>query len=282
MIGDRREARFFWPMRALTAANWLYRRASAVWRALPDFIVIGAPRCGTSSLYKYLSEHPDVLPAFRKELHFFDRHYIKGLFWYRSNLPLIRRLGGVRITGEATPNYLVHPYVPDRIRSVIPNVKLIVLLRNPIDRTHSAWQHNQRRGEDQLSLEDALAAENARVSGDLERLGRGEEFQPRNYLRYSYLGKSRYAEHLDRWLEVFGGTQLLICKSEDVFSGNNDALSAIHAFLGITYSRSYLLPTMNASDRPPLNPEIRGQLADYFDPHNRKLYELVGRDFEWA
>lgn len=120
--------------------RWRYRRATSSLRALPDFVVIGAQRSGTTSLFDYFLNHPQVRPALKKELHFYDLHHERGVGWYRASFPRRRQLSNGRITGEATPNYLVHPLAPERLHAVTPNAKLIALLRNPTDRAHSAWR----------------------------------------------------------------------------------------------------------------------------------------------
>ncbi len=121
----------------MTDFSWIYRRLTSGSRRLPDFIILGAQRAGTSSLYYYLSQHPQILPAVRKELHFFDDHYRRGLGWYRSQFPTRGARG--TITGEATPYYLSHPHAPARIQRLLPQARLIVLLRNPVERAISHY-----------------------------------------------------------------------------------------------------------------------------------------------
>lgn len=268
--------------RAARKADWVYRRATASLRSLPHFILIGAPRCGTTSLYQHLSAHPDILPAFGKELHYFDIHHSLGLSWYCANFPLDRNLRAGGITGEATPNYLVHPYVAERVRRTVPGAKFVVLLRNPVERTHSAWRLNYVRGRESLPFTEAIETEERRISNDLERFRRGEEFKGKDYLGYSYLAKSRYVEHLERWFDLFPAQQFLICKSEDIFEGDPKALLRIYSFLGIRFLEHDRFPRANASPQYLLDTRTRDQLARYFEPYNQRLYALLGTDYGWS
>lgn len=129
---------------------------------LPDFIIIGAQKCGTTSLFNYLSKHPDVSLPEEKEIHFFDKFYNKGINWYKKNF-----LNDGMLTGEATPYYIYHPHVTVRISSCCPNAKLIVMLRNPIDRAYSNFSmEKQRNNEPLATFEEAIAAEPKRINHD--------------------------------------------------------------------------------------------------------------------
>src|SRR3954447_18625468 len=107
------------------------RRPTARWRMVPDFLIIGAQRAGTTSLFHYLQRHPSVMQSSIKEVHYFDGSYNRGRRWYLSHFPLRRATSGGRITGEATPYYLFHPTVPTRVAVDFPDVKLIAILRDP-------------------------------------------------------------------------------------------------------------------------------------------------------
>jgi hypothetical protein len=143
-------------------AVWTSGRLTARWRELPDFLVIGAQKAGTTALYAYLRWHPSIAGPFWKEVSFFDRHWARGEAWYRGQFPL--RSSG-KVVGEASPSYVFHPLAPKRVFSLVPEVKLIVLLREPGDRAYSQYQHAVALGRETLSFEDALAAEDDRVRG---------------------------------------------------------------------------------------------------------------------
>jgi Sulfotransferase domain len=122
-------------------------RAATRWgRTLPDFFILSGGRCGSTSLFAILSAHRQVMPPSHKEVHFFDRNYQRGLGFYRRLFPLAihrsvraRRLGAKVLTGEATTYYLLHPAVPSRVSAVLPDARLIVMLRDPVDRAYSHY-----------------------------------------------------------------------------------------------------------------------------------------------
>jgi hypothetical protein len=253
-----------------------YRTLTGKLRMLPDFIVIGGQKCGTTFLYRYLSAHPTILPSTRKEVHFFDLNFSKGMNWYRSHFPLKFFKGGF-FTGEASPAYLFYPYVPQRIKNVLPQVKLIALLRNPVDRAYSHYQHEVRWKRETLSFEEALAQESERIQGGLVN------DQPTlAYHHFSYLKRGLYAEQIPYWLDVFPREQLLILRSEDLFENPAGIFREVLTFLRVPaweLPADYAIPNRSKGD--PISPEVRRQLVDYFHSHNRRLYELLGRDFAW-
>jgi len=134
-------------------------------RGLPDFLVIGAQRSGTTTLFYDLCRHPQVAGSPVKEVHFFDHHFSRGVGWYRSFFPptaaqeRARRRGGELLGGEATPNYLFHPAAPERAAETVPHVRLIAILRDPVDRAYSHYRKSVERRVERLSFEAALAAE---------------------------------------------------------------------------------------------------------------------------
>ena len=176
-------------------------------RQPPDFVIIGAQKGGTTSLYRYLTEHPDVGGATKKEVHFFDRSYHKGMDWYLAHFP---ERGESTVVGESSPSYLFHPDVPERVRRTLPHAKLIVLLRNPVDRAYSQYQMRLRRvGED--SFEEAVDEELARLpsNGELPGPEKGH---------HAFLPRGVYADQLQRWLAVFPREQFLVLHSEAFFT----------------------------------------------------------------
>src|SRR5437016_5579333 len=174
----------------------------------PHFIIIGAQRCGTTSLFEYLARHPSFSLPSQKELHFFDYQYHNGADWYRKQFPLL--LGGV-ITGEASPYYLLHPHVPRRIRDWNPDVKLIVLLRNPVDRAYSHYYHEVRLEAEPLDFEAALDVEAERMEGQVERMRADPYYYSYNHQHFSYVSRGIYIHQLESWMtSVFSREQVLI------------------------------------------------------------------------
>jgi hypothetical protein len=279
-------------------ARTLLHRNPGRGHVLPDFIIIGAAKSGTTSLYGSLCKHPFVVPCVTesdhfgdtKEVRFFDWKFERGKDWYRSHFPLeqervefVRDNGRPFLTGEASPSYISHLWAQRRIRQMLPKVKLIAVLRNPVDRAYSQFQMSRREGVEPLeSFEDAIAQEEDRLRPELARMSADPLYNSWDFGSWSYLGRSRYAEQLERWLEVFPRDQFLFLKAEDLFVQPETVLDAVHEFLGLPSSRPDEIPRLNTADEyDTLAPETRAQLSEYFRPHNERLYELVGIDFGW-
>jgi Sulfotransferase domain len=256
-------------------------------RLWPDFIIIGVQRGGTTSLFHYLSQHPDVDSSSRKEVHFFDLHYERGTRWYRSHFPLqlarrrAQQQGRNFITGEGTPYYIYHPHAARRIRQVTPHAKLIVLLRHPVDRAYSHYQKMVRGKVEDLSFEAAIEREAERIQDEERRLREDESYQSLAHQHYSYLARGHYAEQLQRWLELFPGEQLLILKSEDLYSDPATVVQKTMEFLNLRPWELKEYKKYNQARYSGLDPATRERLVEYFAPHNRKLRELLGTDFGW-
>ncbi len=246
---------------------------------MPDFIIIGAPRSGTTSLYNYLTAHPCIAPALRKEVHFFDENFEKGITWYRAHFPtLLSKYYATRvrrqnfITGEATPYYIFHPLVPKRLSETIPTVKLIVLLRNPVDRAYSQYRYKLRGGVfESLSFEDVLAHE-------VELLGSGTEII---YRHYNCLSKGIYVDQLEGWTSRFPREQLLILKSEDFYADPQAVLKRVLDLLELPDWELKEHPKYHYGDNPKMDSSTRRRLIDFFKPHNERLYEYLGVNFGW-
>lgn len=250
---------------------------------LPDFVIIGAMRCGTSRFYSLLTQHPNVERAATKEVHYFDRpaRFEKGVEWYRRCfLVSSREDGKVFITGEATPNYLYDPMVPERMVQVIPEARLIVLLRNPVDRAYSHYHQAVRRSLETRSFEEAVEVEQALlVEGGNEPSAHRRS--PGTSHDSNLLAKGLYADQLLRWSKYFDKQQLLVLKSEDFFKRTPDTMGLVQEFLGLPYRELDLPPPKTGDRYEPMDLSIRQRLEAYFEPHNRKLYEYLGVDFGW-
>jgi len=248
---------------------------------LIDYILIGAQRCGTTSLYNNLILHPQIEPAAQKEVHFFDINFQKGVDWYLEQFPSISDSDQKkeRITGEASPYYIFHPLAPKRISDICPKVKLILILRNPVDRTYSHYQHEIRLGYESLTFEEALEAEPKKLKGQEDIILNGGYSLAHQH--FSYLARGIYVDQLKFWHKFFGKEQFLILKSEDFFSNHKKTLNKVFDFLEIPHFEIHEFKIF----QPPKFPEMKGDtkkfLINYFKPHNEKLYEYLGRDFEW-
>ena len=252
-------------------------------RTLPDFIIIGAQRCGTTSLYNYLAQHPQVLPATIKETHFYDNNFRRGLNWYRAFFPLARQTNGGRrlVTGESTPYYLFYPHAPARVYETLPDVKLIVMLRNPIDRAFSHYAHEKKMGAETMSFEEALDREERGLAAETARIVADENYRSFFHQHYTYLSRGIYVDQLARWTEFFRREQILIVESQDFYQDPAAALRQVTDFLGLPPWELEQYPQYNATGHGTMEPRTRERLAAYFRPHNRRLYDLMGVDWKW-
>lgn len=180
---------------------------------LPNFLIIGAPKCGTTSLHHYLSQHPDVCMPRRKELHFFSRpNWSERLDWYES------RFGAASARGEASTSYSMHPFrpdVPQRVHSVIPAIKLIYLVRDPIERLVAHYIEWVSLGFEHRALVDALGT-----------------FDGGN----PYICASMYAAQLDQYLRFFPEDRILVLDQRQLLDRRESTLPEIFAFLEVDAS----------------------------------------------
>jgi hypothetical protein len=240
-------------------------------RQLPDFIIIGTQRGGTTSLYRYLTAHPDVGSALRKEVHFFDRYFEKGMNWYLAHFPV---RGEAPVVGEASPYYLFHPHAPERARAVVPHARFIALLRNPIDRAYSHYQMRARKGLESLSFEDAIDKE-------AERLSSSADPASSTWRHSSYIRRGLYLDQVERWMSVFPREQILIIKSEDFYSDPERVFLETLAYLGLRPWSPRNFREYHLAEYPDMAPATRKRLAEYYAPYNQQLYTLLGRDLGW-
>ena len=273
-----------------------YRVATSRLRVLPGFVILGAQRAGTTSVFDYLERHPDIVgPAgwdpsvpWRKELHFFTDRFDRGPDWYRASFPLLaeqrvaRLRGGDIVAGEATPYYLFHPAVPERMAATIPDVRLIVLLRNPVERAYSHYQHSRRLNVEPLSFEEALKAEDERLSGEEERLVSDPGYSSQAHRHFSYLSRGRYADQLERWLAYFPRERILILRSEDLFAEPARCYAELLGFLGVRGWAPTEFAARNRASYAPIDPALRARLEDHFAEPNTRLTQLLGDGFAWG
>ena len=251
--------------------------------ALPDFVIIGAMRCGTSRFYNLLIQHPNIKRAATKEVHYFDRteRLEKGIEWYRSCFPSLNGEDGRgSITGEATPNYLYEPLVPERMAQVVPYARLIVLLRNPADRAYSHYHQSVRRGMERRSFEAAVEEERAQLL-DSGNGPSGTTTKPGVGYTPNLLAKGLYVDQLQRWSEFYDEEQMLVLKSEDYFRDTTRVLERVQDFLGLPYRKLELSPRRTSDGYEPMDPATRQRLEAYFEPYNQRLYEYLGVDLGW-
>ncbi|MBV8162032.1 MAG: sulfotransferase domain-containing protein [Acidimicrobiia bacterium] len=265
--------------RSLAAARVLVRRPTARARAAPDFLIVGAQRGGTTSLYRYLAAHPLVAPPVRKEIQYFTLHHQRGDDWYRAHFPLAVRH---RRTFEATPYYLFHPAAPARAAGTVPGAKIVALLRDPVARAFSQWQHNASRGLEHLGFEAALDAEVSRLAGEEQCLVADPAYRSDAHRLWSYAGRGEYAEQLRRWLSHYPRAQLLVLRSEDLYDQPASTYARALEFLGLPAASldTYRRYTRQASTAH-MTDAARRRLTAHFAPHNQRLAALLGEDVWW-
>jgi hypothetical protein len=263
--------------------------ATSQFRVLPDYIIIGSQRSGTSSLHSYLSAHPSVIPALVKEVHFFDRNFERGTGWYRSHFAthayrawVGRATGTAPRVGEATPGYIFHPLVPRRVASLLPGARLIALLRNPIDRAYSNYCHRVAQGLETISnFEEAIAREPDRLGADDAGPLNDEAYSASERRLHSYLERGLYADQLQRWFEVFPRESILVETSEELFCDPPAVMTRVHEFLELPPHAIRRYRKLNSLSSGAMSPHTRHKLVQYFRPHNDRLYALLGRDLRW-
>jgi hypothetical protein len=272
--------------RSFSPRRWI-RYATSGRRREPDFIIVGAQKAGTTSLWGYLAEHPHVDPPMAKEISFFDRNFHRGMDWYRMYFPFApRRLGDPTsprsVSGESTAHYMFHPLAPERIASSLPQVKAIMLLRNPVDRAFSHYQMKLRRRQETLSFEEAIEAEPQRLAGERERIVTDPRYMSAPYSRFSYLARGMYLEQVRRCQEFFGPDRLLIVESSELFKQTAAVYRRVIAFLGLApFEPKEFGNRFAGKYREKMSEATRRRLVDFFAPHNAALYAHLGRQFDW-
>ena len=265
-----------------------FRLVTSHLRGLPDFVIIGAMKSGTTSLYDFVIKHPTIAPASEKELHYFSIWYKFGELWYRSNFPtnlsrhyFCKKTGQKLLSGEASPTYLFYPTVPSRMKEILPDVKLIVILRNPVDRAYSHYHHVVRKNNEPLSFEKAIELEKERCAGERERLVKDPDFVPNHYRSHSYLARGAYADQLENWFRHYGREQFLILTQEDLRKNSRQTLDQVFDFLEVHPFQVESLKNLNVGNYKKMNEGTRKFLIEYFKPHNERLSKLLQRSFDW-
>lgn len=265
---------------------WKYRQATAAKRCLPDLIIVGAQKSGTTSLYAYLKRHPQIVPAFKKEVHFFDgglspdeNSYNKGEMWYRSHFPLRTKVNANQITFEASPLYLFNPLAAQRLASLVPATKIIVLLRSPTERAISHYFHERRKKREPLTIGEAMQAEEAR----LQPAVKARDYKNEAFIRYSYKTRGLYCEQLKRYFLSFPQQQLLVMSAEYLFNEPIHCLRRVYSFVGVDpeFQAADFKPKNTGSNREKVPSDVYRYLERFFEAPNRDLFRMLGQTFDW-
>lgn len=261
-------------------------------RTLPDFLIIGAKRGGTTSLYEYLLAHPNVAPLFPatqniKGIHFFDTNFGHGLSWYRSHFPsVVSRISSLvsghrRLVGEASPYYLFHPRAPRRAHSVVPSAKLIVLLRNPVDRAYSHYKERRRNGTEPLDFQAAIEREPQRLHRETERILTDPSYVSFAHEHSSYLAQGVYRPQLERWMARYPREQMHMIRSEDLFANPAAVYAEVLRFLGLPAWSPTAFRRFNFHASEDMPSSVRHELLNYFAPNNHDLADFLGINLGW-
>jgi hypothetical protein len=277
---------------------------------LPNFIIVGAPKSGTSSLARYLADHPQVWVVPEKELRFFDLHYDLGLDWYRERFAA---RNGHTAVGEATPTYLFHTHAHERIAAAVPEAKLIAILRNPVDRAYSHYWHWRDRTGEKRSFDKVVEDELAGMADETDASWRPEAPE-----KFPYFGQGRYAGQLEHLSRYYPRERILVLLFEDLAARPVETFRETCRFLGLdensvpesvgnvenAYRYYYprwlwgvfvrvrigrFLPgrmagaiyrkmVREAEPYPPMDPALRARLTEHFAPDTAALERWLGRD----
>jgi hypothetical protein len=275
--------------RAAHAISVTAGRLTSPLRMLPGFLIVGAQRCGTTSMYRALSEHPAVLKAvLHKGVHYFDMNYGAGPSWYRAHFPLkasarraARPAAGSPLTFESSPYYLFHPLAAQRIAADLPGVKLLVLVRDPVDRAYSAYAHELARGFETESFERAIALEQDRLHGEADRIIREPGYLSHSHQHHGYLTRGQYAEQLARLEQLFGRDRIHVVDSGDFFTTPEPVYDSVLDFLGLKHCDYPQFEQHNARPRTPISESLQARLDEHFIPFDEQLTTWLPAPPSW-
>jgi hypothetical protein len=261
--------------------------ATATTRQLPSFIVVGAQRAGTTSLFRALMSHPLVYSAnYHKGVNYFDVNYHRDFSWYQGHFPTTARLqrgraDGEPITFEASGYYMFHPCAAERMARHLPDVRIVAMLRDPVERAWSAWKHESARGYETETFEVALEREDERLAGEAERMVTDAGYQSFSHRHHAYVRRGQYAEQLLRLQSHFGAEQIHVIESESFFTQPEAAYGGLLDFLGLPPILPERFDRWNGRPSGSMPLPTRTGLEDRFRPHDRALADLLGREPAW-
>jgi hypothetical protein len=269
-------------VRALREPVDVTRRAvlSSWRRDLPEVLVIGAAKSGTSSMFFALKQHPLFAAPCTKEVNFFDLEHFRGTAWYRAHFPIRSRAG--MVSADASPSYLWDPKAPRRAAQLLPGAKLIALLRDPIARAHSHHQHNARRGTEPLTFEEAVDREEDRTREGWQRMLVDDSYVSSDARIYSYVARGRYVEQLDRWAAHYSKSRMLVLRSEDFYADPAGVFRQVTDFIGIPWHDGIEFEHRNAGGYDDVVPcQVDAHLATMYAPYNERLRSAYGEHLVW-
>jgi hypothetical protein len=253
---------------------------------IPAFVVVGAQRSGTTTLYRLLEEHPNLVrPTLSKGTGYFDDDYWRGFRWYRAHFPLrplaLLRAGRSVHTFELSGYYLLHPLSAERIAHDLPDAKIVVVVRDPVERAYSAHAHEKARGFETEEFERALELEPQRTAGEREHLIDDPSYTSFSHRHHSYLARSRYAEQIQVMIDAVGRERVYIMEADRFFSEPQREFARLQAWLGLPVWQPDTIEQWNIRPRAPMSPALRQRLLDYFAPYDDNLVPLMGHEPSW-
>jgi hypothetical protein len=263
--------------------------ATAGRRQLPSFILVGAQRAGTTSLFRALMSHPLVHSAnFHKGVNYFDVNYHRDFSWYQGHFPRAAQLrrqvpetAGSPITFEASGYYMFHPCAPERIARHLPEVRLVAMLRDPVERAYSAWKHELARGFESESFERALELEDERLAGQAERMLADERYQSFSHRHHAYLRRGQYAEQLAALGQHFTPDRIHVIESESFFATPESTYVELLDFQDLPHVLPDRFDRWNGRPGSPMTETTRARLREHFAEHDRSLGAMLGREPAW-
>lgn len=258
-------------------------------RLTPTFVLAGGQRCGTTSLYRALMDHPAILSSVHhKGVNYFDVNYSRGWAWYQGHFP-VRSMAALRtraaqndpITFEASGYYMYHPHAADRIARDLPDVKILAMLRDPVERAYSAYRHEFARGFETESFERALALEDERVEPELAKLMADPDYRSDSHRHHSYRRRGQYAEQLQRFADTLGRDRVLVIESSDFFSRPEVEYRRLTDFLGLAPHTPQRFDRYNARPGSGMSEQTERMLTDALAPHDYALEQFLGGAPSW-
>lgn len=270
---------------AVRTVSTPFARVTSPLRMLPNYLIVGAQRAGTTSMYNYLAQHPDVgRVRLGKGVHYFDTNATASRHWYQSHFPIDPKKVPFKSrpthVGEGAPYYMFHPKTLERIDAMLPDVKLIAILRDPTERAHSQWVHETARGYENLPFGGALYVEKERLSGEQARLCRDPAAYSHSHQHHSYVARGMYATQVQRLWEHFGQSRVHIIPARRMFEDPSTVFMETLDFLGLPrWEARY--EVHNARSYPKLDPHLQDWLDQQFAESNEALVQLLGLDFDF-
>lgn len=249
------------------SAEKIIRLITSSVRSKPTFLIVGVQKCGTSIVYDYICQHPKIKQSYPKKIERVFGKYTEEIAYHASNYPILKN---DEITGDVRQDYSFLPNAAENLKKILPNVKPIFILRDPVQRTISHYNMNKRANNETLSLEKALEVENDRISGEWDKIKKNPNHNRRVLWNYSYKTKSMYVNYIPEWIEIFPDT--LIIKFEEFLEDPQKILSKIFSLLKVDDYKIKIEPYKYKIYK-------NQELKNFFVPYNKRLNEVLGKKF---